>query len=325
MMFSITHFGSVCRNNNDAYSDNDLLIICEHKYKKYYFEKFNCRGYSVSIFSERQLHNMKNKGSLFLQHLKLESQILIDVNGSFKTFLDNCDLITPTDDEISNCKKTIEDLNRWHNDDKSIAWKADFLYTSSRDYLIKLLARDGIFAFGLDSIIERYSEHYFINPSLFNSLRLLREIKSAYRNNTKLPKNNEIIFSINDWFEVLEREMNFIFEPQCDANFLQLKKFSSNYERLRYLEVIYISLVDAGYIHNNHDEIVKLILRPNLYHSLRNLKIKTIEGYLNELYELYKLTSFQSNKMPIKSNILIRKKDIELSDSVRNKFVLTNE
>lgn len=323
-MFSITHFGSTCRNNNDSYSDNDLLIICEQKCKKYYYEKYNCRGYSVSIFSERQLYNMKRKGSLFLQHLKLESQILIDVNGSFKKFLDSCELIMPTDDEISNCKKTIEGLNQWSNDAKSIAWKADFLYTSSRDFLIKLLARDGVFAFGLESIIEKYSEHYFIDPSFFDSLRLLRKIKSAYRSNSELPECSKIILSINDWFNVLERKMSFSFNPRNNADYSLLKEFSSNYERLRYLEIIYISLVDAGYLHDNHNEITKLILQPNLYHSLRHVKIKTIDRYLNELYEIYKLTNFHCNKFSIRSNILIQQRDIKLHDNEQNKLFLTS-
>ena len=307
-MFSITHFGSVCRNNNDSYSDNDLLIICEQKYKKYYYDKFNCRGYSVSIFSERQLYNMKKKGSLFLQHLKMESKILIDVNGYFKGFLDGCDLIVPSDDEISNCQKTIESLYRWRNDVKSIAWKADFLYTSSRDFLIKFLARNGVFAFGLESIIDKYSEHYFIDSGLFNSLRSLRKIKSAYRSNSELPEYSEIILSINSWFDVLENKLGFSFNPQHDANYFRLKEFSSNYERLRYLEVVYISLVNAGYLHDNHEEIVRLILQPNLYHSLRDVKIKTINRYLNELFEVYTLTNFNSNEVPLKSNVLIQKK-----------------
>jgi hypothetical protein len=251
---------------------------------------------------------MKKKGSLFLQHLKMESKILIDVNGYFKGFLDGCDLIVPSDDEISNCQKTIESLYRWRNDVKSIAWKADFLYTSSRDFLIKFLARNGVFAFGLESIIDKYSEHYFIDSGLFNSLRSLRKIKSAYRSNSELPEYSEIILSINSWFDVLENKLGFSFNPQHDANYFRLKEFSSNYERLRYLEVVYISLVNAGYLHDNHEEIVRLILQPNLYHSLRDVKIKTINRYLNELFEVYTLTNFNSNEVPLKSNVLIQKK-----------------
>lgn|GEM_PF-1419633 len=323
-MFSITHFGSVCRNNNDSYSDNDLLIICEQKYKKYYYDKFNCKGYSVSIFSERQLYNMKGKGSLFLQHLKMESKILIDINDSFKIFLDGCDLIAPTDDEISNCKKTIESLSQWRNDIKSIAWKADFLYTSSRDFLIKFLARNGVFAFGLESIIDKFSEHYFIDPCLFNSLRSLRKIKSAYRGNSELPECSEILLSINNWFEFLENKMGFSFNPQYDSSYFLKKQFSSNYERLRYLEVVYISLVDSGYFHDNHEEMVRLILQPNLYHSLRNLNIKKINRYLNELFEVYTLNNSENSEVPIKSNILIQKKDINFSGKVQNKLVLAS-
>lgn len=305
-MFSIAQFGSVCRDTNDSYSDKDLLIVCAVRDRKYYYEKFSREGYSVSTFSESQLYNMKKKGSLFLQHLKHEAKILVDENGLFSNFLKDCNLISPTKDEIYNCKKTIEDLYSWNNDIISIAWKADFLYGSSRDYLIKLLAKNGIFAFGLESIIEKCSDFFYIEPKSFQPLQSLRRVKAAYRNNMELPENIFIIKAINDWLNTLEQKLGFDYDSSCYSDFFIQKRLLSNYERLRYLEVIYISLVWAGYRHERHNEIVNFILQPNLYQSLKKNKTKYIEKYLNELCPIYKGIDLKKFKIPLKSNVLVQ-------------------
>lgn len=305
-MFSIAQFGSVCRKTNDLYSDHDLLVICEGKKRKYYYDKFTKRGYSVSTFTENQLYNMKRKGSLFLQHLKLESRILVDKNDSLKTFLDDCLLIAPSNIEIDNCRRTIEKLYCWPNDAKSIAWKADFLYGSSRDYLIKILAKHGVFAFGLDNIIAKCSEVFAIELELFQPLILLRCIKSAYRSDIELPDYSAIKKAIDDWFDLLKIKMSFSYNLLNDNEFLIRGEFSSNYERLRYLEIIYVSLVGGGYAHEKHHEIVNYILQPNLYQSLKRCKVKNIEIFFNELYSIYNHTVFYYLNIPLKSNILMQ-------------------
>lgn len=156
-MFVIAEFGSVYRKSNDSFSDKDLLIVCERKCVKYYYTKYTKKGYSVSVFTKNQLQLMRKKGSLFLQHLKIESNLLVDVDSKFEFFIKECDFVFPSDEELASCKQTLENLYTWPNDILSLAWKADFLYSSSRDFLIKLLAKNGIIAFGLESIIEELS------------------------------------------------------------------------------------------------------------------------------------------------------------------------
>ncbi|WP_233982671.1 hypothetical protein [Pectobacterium versatile] len=304
-MFVIAEFGSVYRRSDDSFSDKDLLIVCEKEYVKYYYAKYTRRGYSVSVFSEKQLLSMRNKGSLFLQHLKLESRLLVDVGAEFKSFIKECELVSPGDDELYSCKKTIENLYVWPNNLISLGWKADFLYGSSRDYLIKFLAKNGVIAFGLESIIEEVSLLLSVPISKFNDLRELRKIKSTYRSGSVLPQGEYIECAINGWYELLNNTFGLKLSDLDYSEIIINKFFTSGYERLRYLEILYMSLVKHGYYHENHKEIVNFILKPNLYQSLRYSKLKIIEGYLCEIYEIYKTAKINYNIKPLQSTVLL--------------------
>ncbi len=304
-MFAVAEFGSVCRNTSDLYSDNDILVICDKKYSKYYHDKYNSQGYSVSTFSAEQLYAMKSSGSLFLQHLKLESKILIDNNSDFTFFLNGCPLITPSDKEINSCKQTIKNLISCPNYPVFLGWKCDFLYGTSRDFLIKFLAKNGVIAFGIDEIISELSSLLFLKNDHFDCLKLLRHFKSAYRTEIDFPTNKIMIKTIEKWTELLKNIFDFECQTQeCNINTKDMI-FSSNYERLRYLEIIYMCLVNFGFRHANHVEITNLILKPNLYQSLRYKNTEVIINYLEELYPIFITCPFRIKQKPIKSMILL--------------------
>lgn len=300
-MFAVAEFGSVCRNTSDIYSDNDILVICDKKFSKYYYDRYHRRGYSVSTFSIKQLYAMKNSGSLFLQHLKLESKILIDKNSDFKNFLNSCSLVAPSEKEIHNCKKTIQNLISWPNYPIFLGWKSDFLYGTSRDFLIKFLAKNGIIAFGIDEIISELCALLSLENDHFKCLKALRHFKSAYRTGIDFPSNEAMTKVIESWVKLLQNI--FGFECQAQEYYLNIKDmvFSSNYERLRYLEIIYMYLVNTGFQHVKHIEITNLILKPNLYQSLRSNKTKLIMNYLGELYPIFRESFYETKQSPIKS------------------------
>lgn len=305
-MFVIAEFGSVYRKSNDLFSDKDLLVICEKKYAKYYHTKYTKKGYSVSVFSERQLQLMKSKGSLFLQHLKLESRTLVDIGCEFNSFIQRCDLIFPSDHELSNCRKTLENLYSWPNNLISLGWKADFLYGVSRDYLIKTLAKNGVIAFGLESLIDETSILLSIPKSKLDALRSLREIKSIYRSDDRLPKGADIENAINSWYKLLKNEFNLNLSNTKKSSIISMGDFTSSYERLRYLEILYMSLVTHGFYHENHNEIVNFILTPNLYQSLSHSKMKLIGKYYNEVNSIYSKLEINNEIKSLQSRVLLR-------------------
>jgi len=148
-MFALALFGSVSRKTDDLHSDRDLLIVCNSKLRYELHNKYCEQGYSVSTMTGKQLACMNENGSLFIQHLKSEAQIFFDRDGELHKFLSNCELVPPTSLELQRCKATLQFIASCPDTLSLSAWKADFLYCISRDYLIKEIAKTNKLAFGL--------------------------------------------------------------------------------------------------------------------------------------------------------------------------------
>ena len=98
-MHSVVLFGSQVSGGSDHNSDQDLLIACESMCKSELINYYGKKRYSVSAYTPKQLSLMKVHGSLFLQHLKMESTVLYDHDNLFSDFISSCDLRPPNDQE----------------------------------------------------------------------------------------------------------------------------------------------------------------------------------------------------------------------------------
>src|SRR6185437_2751327 len=125
-MFAIAEFGSFSRNTADDYSDRDLLVVCPGKNRYRLHKHYEKLGHNVTSLSKEQLTFMKNSGSLFLQHLKNEAIILIDSDGALRSFLDECDLMRPSESEMDRCESTLRFIAACPCNVELCAWKADF-------------------------------------------------------------------------------------------------------------------------------------------------------------------------------------------------------
>jgi len=181
-MYSIAKFGSGTRQENDIYSDSDLLVVCPASHRKKLYKKYTDQGFSVTLLSPSQLEYMQKKNSLFLQHLKRDAQIIVDDNSKLRRFLDGCAFIPPEYAEIMRCENTIQYIASLPNTLSTSAWKADFLYCISRDYLVKKLARENILAFGFKDIYKYSVENFNISKDELIEFSKLRKAKAAYRN-----------------------------------------------------------------------------------------------------------------------------------------------
>lgn len=136
-------------------------------------------------------------------------------------------------------------------------------------------------------------------------MKELRKIKSIYRNGNELPQEECIKYIIDSWYSLLKKDFRLDLSSLSYSEIMVNKLFSSGYERLRYLEILYMSLVEHGYYHKDHEEIVRFILKPNLYQSLRFNKLKIIERYLYEIYDIYIKLDLNFNAKPLQSIILL--------------------
>lgn len=298
-MFAIARYGSSIRKDDDQFSDRDLLITCPSYLKTKLVEKYKKDNYSVSYFTPAQLTFMATKGSLFLQHLKSESLILLDDNCDFKNYLENIKFIKPTDDEINSVKSSLEFLFSWPCYKSLLGWKADYMYCLIRDLLIKSNAQNGVVCFSINGLIEIFRESMGIDLA---KLQDLRRIKAAFRNNDYLPDSTSSIVSeletlVIDAFALKSTKWSGI-------DLVEQRQFISNHEQLRVIEAFYLLLRSEGFIHHEHELLVKVITEPNNYGSTQMRNKQLISNYLKDLSQKLNSKPINLDKLPINYALL---------------------
>lgn len=301
-MYTIARFGSTCRADSDQHSDQDLLIICPLNRKAGLLNKYQQKNYSVSFFTQRQLEKMQEKGSLFLQHLKAESQVIADLDGQFRRFIDSCDFIPPQTNELIQCETALTTVLVWPNDPRTDTWKADWLYCLLRDYLVKRLAAEGSLVFGVSDITKAAKKKWGISDGQLRCLQQLRLNKALYREKARSGKLESSLFSE---VKYLLDTIGFI-GPEITCEYpVQLESLESllntNYQWLRALEGIYILAMSAGYAHPSHNQLMKMIQNPNLYHSSSKIMNRKVRSYYSDV-----IRAVTANKVMSPSAIPLR-------------------
>ncbi len=283
-MYSIAEFGSNTMQENDIYSDSDLLVVCPANYRKKLYKKYTDQGFSVTLLSQSQLEYMQKKNSLFIQHLKRDAKIIADNDSQLRRFLDGCAFRPPDDMEILRCENTIKYIASLPNTSRTSAWKADFLYCISRDYLVKKLARENILAFGFKDICSDSVARFSIGKNEFLELSKLRKAKAAYRNTFDC--NLDIGEVSYKWLVSLGNAfcINVEVDKHMDFDFILDRSFNSTYEKLRTLELLYLVARSTGYFHPDHKLITNFICNPNLYGSSRKCSDDTISEYMLDIH-----------------------------------------
>ena len=289
-MFAIVEFGSTTRCSHDRHSDRDLLVVSEKKSGWKFAKKYQKLGYSVTLLSPVQLIFMQSHGSLFIQHLKHESRTILDTNSEFCSWLESCAFIAPSRKEIQRCISTVEFISSWPSDTRLIGWQADFLYCVSRDLLIKWLAVRDKLAFGLEDLEPALLA---LNNNRFGSLanlRLLRKLKATYRSKRMI--SNDTSRTIDSWLSELSSAFGInlpakqLSSTEEFVTGLVNRSFSSSYELLRTVEAAYHIARSHGYIHPEHEKLMKHIRNPNAYGSSQSRKRIVIERYLQEIIDI---------------------------------------
>ena len=279
-MYTIARFGSTCRTDYDELSDQDLLVICPPHRKADLLNKYQQQNYSVSFFTERQLEKMQDKGSLFLQHLKNESQVIADSNGEFRRFIDSCAFIPPQASELSQCETALKTVLDWPNDARTDTWKADWLYCVLRDYLVKRLATKGSLVFGISDITKAAKKEWGLSDNHLRCIQQLRLNKAFYREKASRGKFESSLFSevkyLIDAIGFMSQEITFQYPIRLESIDSLL---NTNYQWLRALEGVYILAVSAGYTHPSHKILMKMIKNPNSYNSSSKVMHKKVRSY----------------------------------------------
>ncbi len=285
---------------NDIYSDSDLLIVCPVDYRNKLYNKYTDQGFSVTLLSKSQLEYMQKKNSLFIQHLKRDAKIITDDNSKLRRFLDGCAFTPPDEAEILRCENTIQYIASLPNTLSTSAWKADFLYCISRDYLVKKLAMENILAFGFKDVCSYSVEKFSIRKNELLELSKLRKAKAAYRNTFGC---NFDISEINyKWLVSLGNAfcINVEIDNHLDFDFIVRRSFNSTYEKLRTLELLYLVARSTGYFHPDHKFITNFICNPNLYGSSRKCNDDTISKYMIDIHSVIANAAMHRTASPLR-------------------------
>jgi hypothetical protein len=286
-MKALALFGSQVSGGADESSDKDFLIICSSEKKKTYISHYSKHGYSVSAYTPKQLEYMKIKGSLFLQHLKMESRIIYDENSEFQSFLESCPIVKPSNLEINSCISSLKEAALTPNNTALYGWLADYTYVLSRDYFVKRFAQDGQFIFNAAQLCKTIQVKYKLSESDSNIFLLLREAKNNYRNGS----NNLVMHwsLLEKWFEIFNNII--VSKSVCFAsrhteytylNRYEKNGFNSSYELLRYIESLRIMFPSIQCDSNSEIIVNKLITRPNNYSSTSKNSRVFLEKYLED-------------------------------------------
>lgn len=258
-------FGSLLRPNSDKYSDKDLLIVGESYSSLHEIRlEYESQNYSVSTYTYKKLKFLSKKGSLFIQHLKKESKILIDDSDELKSILENHEESIPTEKQLTESVDYFKFLKNIPNTTWGYAWFCDCFYVGLRNHLILRSAIKGDYNFSFLNLIDELLQSKQIDLIDFEILRQVRVVKKAYRERIdEILPSEEFLNSLVVVGQKLKliRSINFI---NCE-NFKsyivdEVKKNDINhYIKLRLFEVYYIL---SG---QSDPKINKYICNPQLY------------------------------------------------------------
>lgn len=286
-IISAVLFGSQVSGGSDRQSDKDLLVICNPRDKKNAIKTYSSLGYSVSVYTPHQLESMRIQGSLFLQHLKHESQVLYDNDGTFKTFIAKCDLMPPSFDEMERSTKSLFNALGSPVGYGASWWLADYLFVLSRDYFIKYFARKRRVVFNVVQLTREIEQEFNLGKAEAEAFLALRKCKSIYRSGRATGDQAEKI--ILEWRDILikilgippvvrQSTRKYLFNRAVDG-------FESNYELLRYIESLRILFPNVKCGKKHDTRVMRLILNPNHYSSTSVRGKKFLSLYLMQFRE----------------------------------------
>lgn len=283
-IISAVLFGSQVSGGSDKQSDKDLLVVCNPEYKMNAIGKYSDLGYSVSVYTPRQLESMRLQGSLFLQHLRTESRVLIDSNGVFAQFISECQFTPPSLEEMKRSTKSLLNALNCPVDHSVSLWLADYLFVLSRDYFIKYFARKGLVIFNVIQLSKAIEKEFKLRNTEAEVFLKLRKCKSIYRSGKT--EGGQARKVLTAWYGILTKILTEKPVIRLTAKTYlfgrAIEDFESPYELLRYVESIRIMFpgVNCGTKPENH--VTKMILNPNHYSSTSVKGKQFLASYLAE-------------------------------------------
>lgn len=282
---SICIFGSYARCSRDQYSDQDILVVCDDRYRlKQLREFWISSGWSVSAYSSNRFSKMAQSGSLFVQHLKLEGNIVEDKGGWLRHKLDHASPKKSYSFDAYESVNLALPLERFESSTQinQCLLVADIAYVAVRNFGICYLADRGDFTFDYLRIVDLLANEFSLSENDSKTLKNLRAAKAAYRSgaeyNKALGTAQEIRNILSSFFP--HRHLDEIGQS------VSVRQLGNGYSTLRDFEALVMSQYDWPSLHHqsssiNLSQVWKWVRDPRSYSwQVRNFNSQSCDGHI---------------------------------------------
>lgn len=175
-------FGSAARGDSDAMSDRDIMIVDDDVLLlRDRSRTLTSAGWSVASYTFAKLNALSQRGALFIQHIKLESDILVDRDGRLARILADFEPHLSYSEEIRENALLASLAGCTSVGSRGALLAADILYVTIRNFGVLSLAERGIHVFAYNAVIDMLESHRLIAPGGARALAALRFLKCLYR------------------------------------------------------------------------------------------------------------------------------------------------
>lgn len=199
-------FGSVVRGDMDQMSDRDILIVDDNP--AILLERtreLEAEGWSVASYTFAKLGALASKGALFVQHLKLESEIINDVGGRLAAILRSFEPRKSYVQELNENARLANLAGSIPIAPRGELLATDILYVAVRNFGVMQLAQRGIHLYSYGSILQALENQGILASNGVRALSVLRSFKCLYRARKEHP-TDRTLSSINIALEYLPKD-----------------------------------------------------------------------------------------------------------------------
>jgi predicted nucleotidyltransferase len=175
-------YGSVARGDSEFYSDIDLIIVCDASHKQVVYTELKSllctqnKGFSLAIYTPRELYFLASVKSLFLLHLSRECDCLFDRTGLLTQLLATFEPKTSYANDFKDSLGLVAPLRTVVANSPNQLHRLAYIYSLFRVFGVYLLAEHRIFEFS-KAKMARALQHLYPERAaeidLLSSLRIL--------------------------------------------------------------------------------------------------------------------------------------------------------
>jgi len=173
--FVVIECGSAARGDSNENSDVDRVCIWSGRAPK--FSSISKKYGDIMFYSQHTIGKMKEKGSLFLTHLDVDSQYIAGDISLLKQFKGFRPLESQTQKLFDETSEFIASVAWFPDSNIGRLWLCDLLYVSLRSCIYCKNAGRGQYLFGFVEALRAFQ----LSESDIKTLLELREGKYAYR------------------------------------------------------------------------------------------------------------------------------------------------